>query len=226
MDTNETNNVESSVQFIKDCAESVQSKRLQTAIDALKLTEESFKVRVNERGLIKGNADYDDFKRSYNGACNLRTQLVAVGMQCSKGAYTLNYGNPNKHKGRLVGGVRQDSLLYRALQSIRLERIKAFIESKENNLLPGVVGLTEKQWVAIALAQYCVPMRHAIDGKFTTDSGKAYLKEFMDDIYSTMKANAENKEETDKLLNDPDVAANIIPLTENKKGNKGKKKTA
>jgi hypothetical protein len=221
------------IEHYASMGEAVISKRLEDAVNALEMTDGiSFNTAAAERKLSKGTPDYKSFRETFNRATNLRTQMCVVGMEVSRGSYSLNYGNPHKNKARTVGGVRENSLLFRALEVIRAKRIRAFLKSHEEKLLPSDVELTDKQWTAICLSQYLVPGRYRIDSgngpRFTQESAENYLADFVNEIHAKDTVMAENRNEMDKELNA--VGANIhtapVPNSTMPSGKKTKNKAA
>lgn len=175
---NEINTTESKVEV---------SNNVRRAMAALILTEVSFKERLKERELTKDSGAYKEFQKEYNNASNLKLELVAKYQVGGKSAATIHYSNPDKHKGRIVGEIKEDTVLWLAMEQIRFERTSAFLKSKNENLLPCEVSLTDSQWCALALALHSVPSVY----KITTDAGNrahnkdtaaAWLKEFKEEI--------------------------------------------
>ena len=149
-----------------ESSESV-SNNVKRAIAALIMTEKSFKERMKEKDISKESASFNEARKEYNAAANLKLELVMKGMDGGKGAVTMHYSNPDKHKARQTGGIKDGSVLHKAVEEIRKARTSAFLKSDKEMLLPSEVDLTADQWCAIALALHVVPSAY----KVTTEAG-------------------------------------------------------
>lgn len=181
------------------------SKNAAKNIKALLLCEESFSVRRDERGLEKGTDEYNAFKIEYNAASRIKVELIAKGMDCSKGTHRISYGNPDKSRTALRGGVNPDSALYRAEEEIRMTRMDAFRDSRKNGKLPSEVGLSDKVWIEIALAIHVVPAKYreqTDNGNLVhnKDTAAAWLADFKCDISKAKKTTDDARKEAEEGL--------------------------